>query len=150
MTTVTISNQIAAPVQHVFDLFTNVEQAAQHVSGIKAIEMLTPGPFGLRTRWRETREVLGRLDSADMEITAFDRLRTYTITHYKGAAKIDTVFLFEPSGEDTKVSIQFTLDSQGLPPGLLSPLGWMIAGKVRDVIGNDLTDLKQLAESQRH
>ena len=53
------------------------------VSNIKQIGMLTPGPVRLGTRWRKTREVMGALDSAEMEITSFERNRTYTITHHK-------------------------------------------------------------------
>jgi quercetin dioxygenase-like cupin family protein len=43
MATVTVSNQIAAPVERVFQLFTDVDHGPAHVSGIKKIEMLTPG-----------------------------------------------------------------------------------------------------------
>lgn len=146
MTTVTVSTEIAAPVDQVFRHFIDIEQAAQRVSGIRGIEMMTPGPFGPGTRWRETREVLGRLDSAEMEVTAFDRNRAYTITHHKGGARIDTVFSFVKSGDGTQVTIEFTLDSQGMPPGLLSPLGWLISGKIRDVLSQDLADLKKSAE----
>ena len=146
MATVTVSSQIAAPVERVFQLFTDVEHGAAHVSGIKKIEMLTPGHVGLGARWRETREVLGASDSADMEMTSFERNRTYTITHHKAGVRIDTMFWFEPSGDETKVSIEFELDTAGLPPGLLTPLNWAIAGKVRDVLGQDLADLKSSLE----
>ena len=43
----------------VFAVFTDIEHGAEHVSGIKGIELLTPGKFGLGTRWTEAREVLG-------------------------------------------------------------------------------------------
>ncbi len=148
MTTVTVASQVAAPVEGVFAVFTDLEHAAAHVSGIKNIELLTPGDFQLGARWRETPEALGRLDSAEMEVTAFERNRTYTITHHKAGARIDAVFTFEPSGDGTKVSIEFDLESHGLPPGLLAPLGWAIAGKVREVLSHDLVDLKQSVESQ--
>jgi carbon monoxide dehydrogenase subunit G len=146
MTTVTVSTQIEAPIERAFQLFTDVERGATHVSGIKKIEMLTTGHFGLGTRWRETREVLGVSDSAEMEVTSFERNRTYTITHHKAGVRIDTMFWFEPSGDGTKVSIEFELDAGGLPPGLLMPLNWAIAGKVRDVLGRDLADLKTSLE----
>jgi carbon monoxide dehydrogenase subunit G len=146
MTTVTVSTHVAAPVEQVFREFTDVEHAAERVSGIRGIEMITPGPFGPGTRWREIRDILGHLDSAEMEVSAFDRNRSYTITHYKGGARIDAVFTFEPVGGDTKVSLEFTLDSQGMPPGLLSPLGWAISGKIRDVLAQDLSDLKDATE----
>jgi len=48
----------------------------------------------------------------------------------------------------TKVRIGFVLDSHGLPPGLLAPLGWAIAGKVREVISSDLADLKAALENR--
>jgi hypothetical protein len=44
------------------------------------------------------------------------------------------------------VSIEFALNPQGLPPALLSPLEWAIAGKVRDVLAHDLLDLKNSIE----
>ena len=147
MATVTVSNQIAAPVHRVFQYFTDLESEVPHVSGIKKIEMLTPGHFGLGTRWRETRDLLGVTDSAEMEITSFERDRTYTITHHKGGVRIATVFSFEPAPEyGTKVKVEFQIDTAGLPPGLLTPLNWAIAGKVRDVLGHDLDDLKTSLE----
>ena len=148
MTTVTVSTAIEAPVERVFQLFTDVEHGTSNVSGIKNVEMLTPGQFRLGTRWRETREVLGRLDSADMEITAFERNRTYTITHHKAGVRIDTTFWFEAAGPGTKVSVEFDLDAGGVPPGLLAPLGWAIGGKVQHVLNHDLADLKQSVERQ--
>jgi hypothetical protein len=149
MTTVTVATIVAAPIGRVFEGFTDLEHGAERVSNIQKIEVLTPGGFELGTRWLETREVLGQLDSAEMEVTAFERNRTYTITHHKGGARIDTVFTFEPLKDSTKVRIEFVLDSHGFPPGLLAPLGWAIAGTVRDVIGHDLADLKASMEKPR-
>jgi Polyketide cyclase / dehydrase and lipid transport len=143
MATITVSDQIAAPVSVVFDRFTDLDGTPSRVTGIKAIELLTPGPFRLGTRWRETREVLGRLDSAEMEVTAYDRNKTYTITHHKMGARVDAVFTFHPNDQGTKVDIEFKLEGQGLPPGLLVPVEWAIAGKIRDVLSQDLSDLKR-------
>jgi len=130
-------------------VFTDLEHGAQRVSNIQQIEVLTARGFELGTRWLETREVLGQLDSAEMEVTAFERNRTYTITHHKAGTRIDTVFTFQPVDDGTKVRIEFALDSHGLPPGLMAPLGWAVAGKVRDVLSRDLADLKESMEKQR-
>ncbi len=146
MTTVTVSSRIDAPIGRVFDQFTDLEHATGHVSGIKKIDVLTQGVFQLGTRWRETREVLGRTDSAEMEVTSFERNKTYTITHHKAGVRIDTAFSFEPVDDGTKVSIEFDLDTGAFPPGLLTPFSWAIAGKVRDVLGHDLADLKKSIE----
>ena len=143
MATVTVSNEIAAPIDRVFQMFTDIEHGPDHVSGIKKLDMLTPGPVRVGTRWVETREVMGRLDTAEMEISAFERNRMYTITHHKAGVRIDTTFWFEPSGERTKVTVEFDLEPSGLPPGFLGPLGWAIAGRVENVLSHDLADLKR-------
>ena len=146
MTTVTVSTLIAAPLEQVFKNFTDVEHAPQKVFGIKGIEMMTPGPFGPGTKWREIRDVMGHVERGEMEVTAFDRNRMYVITHLASGARIDTTFSFEPSAAGTKVSIEFNLDSQGMPPGLLAPLGWAMSGKIREMLGRDLKDLKSSSE----
>jgi len=149
MTTVTVDTHVAAPVARVFEVFTDLEHGAERVSNIQAIKVLTTGGFHLGTRWLETRVVLGQSDSAEMEVTAFERNRTYTITHHKAGTRIDTVFTFEPVVDDsTTVRIEFSLEGHGLPPGLLAPLAWASAGTVRDVISRDLADLKESVEKQ--
>lgn len=148
MTTITVATEIAAPVERVFEVFTDLEHSAERVSNIKNIEVMTVGGFRLGTRWVETREVLGRIDSAEMEITAFEPNRTYTITHHKAGAKIAAVFTFEPVAKGTKVRVEFELESHGLPPGALAPVRWAIGDKVREVIGHDLADLKAYVEQQ--
>jgi uncharacterized protein YndB with AHSA1/START domain len=146
MTTVTVDSHVAAPVEHVFEVFTDLDRSAERVSNIEKIEVLTTRGFALGARWRETRKIVGQLDSADMEVTAFERNRGYTITHHKAGTRIDTVFTFAPVDGGTGVRIAFGLEGHGLPPGLLAPLSWASAGTVRDVISRDLADLKDCAE----
>jgi len=45
--------------------------------------------------------------------------------------------------------VEFEIESGGLPPGLLAPLGWAIGGKVEDVLRHDLTDLKRSVEREQ-
>jgi uncharacterized protein YndB with AHSA1/START domain len=146
MTTVTVATEIAAPVERVFQVFTDLEHSAARVSNIREIELLTIGGLRLGTRWLETREVLGREDTAEMEITAYERNSTYTITHHKAGVRINAVFSFLPKDHQTIVRVEFDLQSGGLPPGTLAPVRWAIADKVRDVIGHDLADLKEFIE----
>lgn len=146
MATVRVSRDISAPIEHVFAMFTDIEHGAEHVSGIKKVDMMTLGPLHLGSKWNETREVLGRLDDAAMEVTAFEHNRGYTITHHKVGVRIDTVFTFEPVERGTRVSVEFGLNPHGLPPAFLSPLEWAMKRTVREVLGQDLLDLKQTLE----
>ena len=148
MASVKVTKEISAPVEQVFTMFTDLQHGPAHVSGIKGIKLLTTGRFALGTRWAETREVLGRLDEAEMEVTSFEKNRGYTITHKKGGVRINTEFRFEPTKDQkTEVSVEFAFDPHGLPPGMLAPLEWAIAGKVRDVLTHDLEDLKFSVEA---
>jgi uncharacterized protein YndB with AHSA1/START domain len=146
MATIKVSNVIAAPVDRVFQLFTDIEHGPAHVSDIKRVEMLTPGGVRRGTRWRETRDIVGVQDSAEMEITSFERNRMYTITHHKAGVQLDTTFWFEPVDGGTNVTIEFELEPGGVPPGFLAPLGWAIEGKVKQVLSHDLADLKHAIE----
>ena len=146
MTAVNVATEIAAPVDRVFEVFTDVEHSAGRVANIRKTELLTVGGFKLGTRWLETREVLGREDTAEMETTAYERNRTYTITHSKGGARVDAVFTFTPYDDRTSVAVDFHLERGGLPPGALAVVQWAIADRVRDVIGHDLADLKRFIE----
>ena len=146
MTTVTVATEIAAPVDRVFEAFTDVEHSAGRVLNIRKTELLTIGGFKLGARWLETREVLGREDTVEMETTAYERNRTYTITHHKGGARVDAVFTFTPNDDHTTVAVDFHLQRGGLPPGALTVVHWAIGDRVRDVIGHDLADLKRFIE----
>jgi polyketide cyclase/dehydrase/lipid transport protein len=143
MATITVSNHIESPVAAVFEHFTDVEASPTRVSGIKEIQMLTPGPFRLGTRWLETRDLLGRPDTVGREVTAYERNRTYTITHHKLAARIETVFTFQELNGGTQVNLQLSLHGPGMPPGLLAPIEWAISGRVREMLSRDLADLKE-------
>ena len=148
MTTVSVATEIAAPVERVFQVFTDVEHSAGRVSNIRKIELLTAGGPGLGARWLETRVVLGREDTAEMEITAYEQNRTYTITHHKGGARIDAVFTFTPADDRTTARVDFGLQSDGFPPGSMVPVRWLIADKVRAVLARDVADLKAFIEGR--
>jgi hypothetical protein len=147
-TTIAVSADIQAPVRAVFDLFTDLERVAGHVSSITRLERLTSGGFALGTRWRETRDVLGRPDTAEMEVIAFERDRTFALSRQTAGVRAEIVCAFEPAETGTCVTLEFTLDGAGLPPGLLMPLSWAIAGKIRHALHRDLTDLKAHLESR--
>lgn len=146
MVTVTVANKIAAPVDRVFALFTDLDHCAGLVTGIKKIEVLTAPPFGLRTRWLETRDVLGRDVTEELEITAFELNHAYTVTNDVHGARMDTRFEFEPSSEGTEVRIVFTMVPQTFLSMLVSPLGWAVAGKVRKALADEVMDYKHFAE----
>jgi len=142
-TTIGVSRLIAAPVNRVFDACTDLERGAELASGIIRIEALTQGAFGLGTCWRESRRVLGCIETAEMEVTEFEPYQSYTISHFKGGIHVETAFSFESVADGTLVTISFALNEWSLPVGSLSPVAWAIAGKVRHALDADLADLQK-------
>jgi uncharacterized protein YndB with AHSA1/START domain len=149
MASVTVSAYIAAPVERVFEVFTDIEGSAGRVSNIQRIEMLTLGGARLGARWLETRSVPGGSGTAEMEITSLEQNRNYTITHHKAGVRIDGRFSFKPvAGGGTHVEVEFALAGDGRPPGTVAPVWWTIAATVRDVLTRDLDDLKGCIENR--
>jgi hypothetical protein len=148
MASVSVKTEIAAPVERVFAVFTDIEGSPGRVSHIERIEPLTVDGARLGARWLETRRVEGGLGIAEMAITAFERNRGYTITHYKAGARIDARFAFRPAEGGTRVDVEFVLGGDGRPPGAMTPVWWAISETVRDVLERDLEDLKVCIEGQ--
>ena len=55
MSTVAVTRQIDAPATRVWRVFTDLPARAGWLSTVYTVEVLTPGPFGVGTGWRETR-----------------------------------------------------------------------------------------------
>lgn len=65
------SCEIAAPRAEVFEAFADLTNLANTVKAITQVELLTEGPIGVGTRFKETRVMFGKEASEIMEITQF-------------------------------------------------------------------------------
>jgi hypothetical protein len=163
----TMTKRINAPVETVFDVASDLEHAAGRFRGIVKIELLTPGPVGAGTRWRETRRMMGREHTETLEMTAYDRPRSYTVGCDFCGATMETVFQFTPvegSAGDASggtaglpssgsVATDLTLDirceARSLVAKMMSPLTGLMFDKIlRDCMQNDVDDLARAAEAR--
>ncbi|GAA3339012.1 hypothetical protein GCM10020358_21200 [Amorphoplanes nipponensis] len=55
MSTVAVTRLVEAPVATVWRVFTDLPSRCERLSTVIAVELLTQGPFGAGTSWRETR-----------------------------------------------------------------------------------------------
>ena len=55
MSTVAVTRLVEAPVAAVWQVFTDLPSRCDRLSTVIAVELLTRGPFGAGTVWRETR-----------------------------------------------------------------------------------------------
>lgn len=144
-----MTKRVAAPVDMVFDIATDIEHAAEHIRGIDKIERLTPGPVGVGTQWRETRTMMGRQDTEMLEVIAFDRPHSYTIGCDSCGAYFKSTFRFAPVGNETDVTLEVDLEARSVFARLMAPIGrMMFNATMRKCLEADLEDIKQVAESR--
>jgi uncharacterized membrane protein len=148
MASVRVGTHIERPLDDVFRLFTDIEGAAERVSNIRKIEVLTAGGFGIGTRWHETREVLGREATEELSVTALEHGHAYTITTEAHGTRFDCTFRFERASGGTDVLAEFEVVPQSFGGMLVAPFGWMMMRTVEASLERDLADLKAAAEGR--
>lgn len=149
MSHITTVKHIAAPIETVFAVATDLEHAADHVRGIKKIELLTPTPVGVGARWRETRRMLGREQTETLQMVAFDPPHSYTIACESCGCSFETVFRLASIRDGTDVTLDVRIEPQSFFAKLMSPItNTMFTSFMRQCMDDDLEDIKQTAESR--
>ena len=143
---VSVVRSIAAPPETVWAVFTDLKESAERLSAVKAVEVFTDGPFGVGTRWRETRTMFGREATEDMEITAVDPGRSYTAEAASHGSHYTSRFDFAPTEDGTDVTFSFTGESQGAMRIVGAVMWPMLKGKMTKELRRDLDDLAVYCE----
>jgi uncharacterized protein YndB with AHSA1/START domain len=148
MQDVEISRHVAAPVQRVWDVATDLAASPEVVRAIDAVEVLTPGPFGVGTRWRETRTMMGRSATEEMTVTAVEPQRSYRVEAASRGAHYVSTFAFTPSADGgTDVTTTFggrpTSTVARVLGAVAAPLGRRAVTKA---LQQDLHDIAAAAE----
>jgi uncharacterized membrane protein len=151
MTEVAVSRTIAAPPGRVWSVLTDLENAPRHVTAIKSVEVLTPGPFGVGTRWRETRTMFGRTATEEMTITASEPTSRYVAEADSAGTHYVSEFALAPAAAG---STQVTTTFRGEPRSALAKaaniaMGWMMRGSMAKALRKDIDDLAQVCEQGR-
>lgn len=149
MPSFTLTQDIAAPVSAVYTVFTDLAGAGQRIQAIKKIEVLTPGPFAVGTKFRETRVMFGREAVETMEITAVEPGKSYTVAAHSCGALFETTFRFEPKGQGTLVTMDFASKAESFFAKLFAPLASLMMGTMKKCMEQDMTDLKTCIEAEQ-
>ena len=129
-----------------FETMLDVAHWPQFISGISSVEMLTPGPVGVGSRFRETRQMYGRSASEDMTIAEIDAPRSIVLTAEAHGARYRVENRFEPSGSGTRVTVEFAATPMTLLARLAAPLALVMTSSLRRQLLSDLIDLAREAE----
>ncbi len=148
MAEITVRKHVAAPVEKVFALATDFRNVPRFVKGITKLEVITDGPVGKGTRFRETRKVFNREATEEMEVTDFHPPRGYSVGCESHGCRFDTDFTFSPDGEGTALEMTFRAKPVTFGAKVMSVLMRPMMKSVMKECAKDLDDLKAAAESR--
>lgn len=145
----TLSIDIKATREKVWDLITDIQNSVNVISGIEKIDILEQPETGLvGLKWQETRTLFGKTATEIMWITDAEVNNYYqTRAESHGAVYITHLSLEENNGVTT-----FTKSFSGEPQTLggkimMTLMGWMFVKATRDALQKDLDDIKAHAEA---
>ncbi len=145
---ISCTTQINAPKEKVWDIITNIEKAAEHISGIKSVEVLEKphsGVIGLK--WKELRVMFGKEAEETMWITEAEENSHYqTRAESHGAIYISKLSIKEENGA-SHLTMSFDGQAQTTGAKIMSALmGWMFKKGTIKAVEQDLADIKAKAE----
>ena len=112
MAPISSSFMINQPVEKVFAYIVSVENHKAWQQGIAEAKVSPSGPVGVGSIYTYTTQVMGRRIDTQMQVSAFEQNKKWAVKTIGVPKSVETVYLFEPAGGATKMTI-----TMELPPG---------------------------------
>lgn len=150
MAAIELTKHIDAPPDRVFAAASDFRGAADRISAITKMEVLTEGPIGVGTRFRETRFMFKREATEEMTVKTFDPPNGYALGAESCGCRYHTEFRFRPNGSGTDVNLSFDAQPLSFVAKIMSFLLMPFMKKACvKACEQDLEDLKASLESAR-
>ena len=147
MPSLSITKDIIAPLDIVWDVFTDLEHAARNLSAVERVQVLTDGPFGEGTRWLETRKMYGKSVTEEMQVGEMELHKTYLVKAGSGTTRYESRYEFAAIDDrSTRVRFTFAGESSGFAKVLGNVMWPILRGKMAKELGRDLKDLTAVLE----
>jgi carbon monoxide dehydrogenase subunit G len=148
--TTSLTQHIHASPEKVWSVISDIPGSAATLSGVDSVQMLSEGPYGEGTRWKETRTMMGRSETVEMWVAKADPPRSTTVKALQGGA--DYTSRFSLSERDRGTDLTLTFGAEVLKPTVLSKVTMALFGKIgmsitRKALAKDLAEIAAKAES---
>ena len=120
---------------------TDFQNGPDFIKGIIKVEMLTEGPVGLGTRFRETRVMFKREATEEMEITQFDPSSGYVLSCDSCGSHYDSTFKFVSKDGGTLMSMTMAITPLTF---MAKVMGLVMAPMMKKVCTEILRDFEDL------
>ncbi|MFC9733695.1 SRPBCC family protein [Streptomyces roseolus] len=150
-TTVVVERRVAASPGRVWESITDLPDLPRVLSGVQRVEVLTEGGFGVGTRWRETRKMLGKEATEEMTVTECEPPDRYvTVADSHGMHYVSELSLRAEGPDGSVLRMAFSArPADGRRRNLLSRLLARFGAKaVSKALAKDLDDIARTVESR--
>lgn len=147
---ISLSQHIHASPEKVWTVITDIPGSATTLSGVESVQLLTDGPYGEGTRWKETRKMMGKSETVEMWVAEAEPPRSTTVRAVQGGADYSTLFTLAPRDGGTDLSVTF--GGKMHKPTAATRIMMAVFGKVamaatRKALRKDLADITAKAEA---
>ena len=140
---------INGTAEAIWKVITDIDNAAETITGINKIEILERPDSGLiGLKWKEDRTMLGKQATETMWIIEAVENVSYTTRAKSHGCVFITSFTIEKTGEGCSLTMNHQTKPQKLMAKIMSPImGLIFKGMIKKVILQDLEDIKKKVES---
>jgi len=143
-----VQQVIDASPEKVFATIADLHAAGSWLPGCSKLEVMTSGPYGKGTRWRETRKIYGREATEEFVVTGLEPLRVIELhcDGRKGASgNVDYYFRYdiEPLQQGTLLKLEGRIEPAGWFGKIMAPL---MKGAFQQALNRDHAALKAHVE----
>lgn len=145
---ITVTRQINAPIDKVFNVFSDLGKVEDRITGISKIEMLEGDEkMAVGTKWVETREMFGQTATETMWVTDLQANRSYVVEAESRGVKYKSTYEFESNDQGTEVIMTF----EGTPVTLSAKIMGALTtpffkGASQKALEVDMDELKEVCE----
>lgn len=143
MIKVEVSIVINRPVEEVFAFLSDLEGNSKWRPGQIEAKKTSESPIGVGTTYRTVNNVLGRRMEGEMQVTAYEPNRQYTVKSKSGYFPFEARRIFEPVEGGTRV--RFVVEAE--PGGLFKLAEPLVESMARRRLEADVATLKDLMEA---
>jgi carbon monoxide dehydrogenase subunit G len=147
----TLERSIAASTDAVWRVLTDLEGSAAVLSGVTHVERLAGAGYSIGTRWRETRTMLGREATEEMEVVGIVPGRSTTIAAESHGMRYRTEFTLEPTGDGVGTLLRMRFSGKYESPSWIQRAAARLTARLgmaatRKAMAQDLADIAVAAE----
>ena len=140
-------DSVAAPAR-VWNVLTDLDNAAATISAIEKVERLDGGTgFEIGTKWRETRTMFGKKATEDMTVTELDPGRSYKTEARSHGAHYVSTHRVDPIEGGSRITMAFGAKPTGVISKIFSAtVGNLFNNATRKALVRDLVEIAAAAE----